>query len=39
MNAAKSLPKPIKPLKRIPPGDVIAVIRRGRNLCKASFPK
>ena len=31
MNSAKLLPKPIKPLKRISPSDVVAVIRKGRD--------
>ncbi len=34
-NAAKLLPKPIKPLKRLDPGDVVAVIRKGRDSGKS----
>ena len=30
-NAAKLRHKSIKPLKRIPPGDVVAVIRKSRD--------
>ena len=38
-NAADVLPKPIKPLKRIAPGNVVAVMRRARNFCVSKhFP-
>lgn len=38
-NAADTLPKPLKPAKRLVSGDVVAVIRKSRDSGKASLNK
>ena len=38
-NAADMLPKPLKPVKPILTGDVVSVIRKGRDVEKAQLTK
>jgi plasmid stability protein len=38
-DAADLLPDPLKPLRPVAPGDVVAVIRKSRDLDKTSLPR
>ena len=38
-DAADLLPDPLKPVKPVTPGDVVAVIRRSRDSDKTSFSR
>jgi plasmid stability protein len=38
-DAADLLPDPLKPLKPVAPGDVVAVIRKSRESDKTSLPR
>jgi plasmid stability protein len=38
-DAADLLPDPLKPLKPVTPGDVVAVIRKGRDSDKTSLSR
>jgi plasmid stability protein len=38
-DAADLLPDPLKPVKPLTPGDVVAVIRKSRDSDKASLPR
>ena len=38
-NAADLLPDPLKPVKPVTPGDVVAVIRKSRDSDKTNLPR